>query len=947
MIYRYGEPTEDNIDDNPEIFVGRLPCSSTQDITYWVEKLITYEQNPGNGDLSYLTNAFWIKGHSISVDPSTIIPHCPPNLTHTNWNDFNNYTGAQVVAKMSDHYGLLNWHAHGDVFVFTINTTLNGGQNVLTKDDYQWDTGPNNGLDNMTNNKFYSVVYSICCEIAAFDDWKWGNSLRSMAEGFTCFFDDRGGPELLGNTRYGWQGSSPALQMDFYDLLTLGTQDPESGESYFHLGVSEGVSKQGFYDHYTKLTHNLFGCPETQIWVNTPTQFTSAAVTDGGSYLTVNAGVAGSEINVRSLDNGVSYNLTAHNVSSYSFNTSIRPLIVTITKNQYLPFSAVTGGTLTTNGSLSGKSKVLNTITVANSKILTIEPNTILNFTNNSSLVVNGTLNAIGTATDRITLKSNSGTTHSSWGTLTFSGSGAAGSQLKYVDIKYGTKVEAINTSNITIQYCNIDTTYDGIRFNNATGSILNNTITTNSLGHGVVAENAANITVTDNVITKTSTSRNGVGIYVGGGAFCTSSRNDIDHLDWGICSIWSAITFANSPYYLGINNRIRNCNNGLMVYRNSYAFLGLPDLPNNYIYNSIYSNQYNVNVGTYYPDYPAYCYASHNWWGSPTPSSSLFQVGANSFLNYNPCLTSDPWAGLSKIASTNNKNTNDENSVSLINSENTENVLYGIQLLIQGKYQEAKNYFMNIINENPGNQIAYVHLYNCYCKETSSEIIKFFENLPKQASKDHKLLLSYLHLKNVDYEKALEVNNSLIEADPNSSLAARAKLNNAYIALYNDNKINEAIKIFNDVMNKPELSIPVELQMVYDAITCYSTTYGQEAKNLAYLSLYESTNEPELNKEDSLSQAIDLPTEYSLCSNYPNPFNPTTTIKFDLPNDGFVQLKVFDILGNEVATIVNENRVAGSYEVTFNASTFASGVYIYKIQAGTFINSKKMILLK
>lgn len=81
--YRYGEP-QDYVDDNPEIFVGRLPCSSTQDINYWTEKLITYEQNPGNGDLSYLTNTFWIKGHSISVDPATIIPHCPPTLNHTN-----------------------------------------------------------------------------------------------------------------------------------------------------------------------------------------------------------------------------------------------------------------------------------------------------------------------------------------------------------------------------------------------------------------------------------------------------------------------------------------------------------------------------------------------------------------------------------------------------------------------------------------------------------------------------------------------------------------------------------------------------------------------------------------------------------------------------------------------------------------------------------------------
>lgn len=86
---------------------------------------------------------------------------------------------------------------------------------------------------------------------------------------------------------------------------------------------------------------------------------------------------------------------------------------------------------------------------------------------------------------------------------------------------------------------------------------------------------------------------------------------------------------------------------------------------------------------------------------------------------------------------------------------------------------------------------------------------------------------------------------------------------------------------------------------------------------------------------------------EYDLAQNYPNPFNPSTTIRYQIPQDGIVTLKIYDILGSEVATLVNEQKVAGRYEVNFNASSLASGVYIYKIQAGTFINSKKMILLK
>jgi hypothetical protein len=97
------------------------------------------------------------------------------------------------------------------------------------------------------------------------------------------------------------------------------------------------------------------------------------------------------------------------------------------------------------------------------------------------------------------------------------------------------------------------------------------------------------------------------------------------------------------------------------------------------------------------------------------------------------------------------------------------------------------------------------------------------------------------------------------------------------------------------------------------------------------------------------------LPTEFALEQNYPNPFNPTTKIRFSIPSvtlslskgDTYVTLKVFDILGNEVATLVNEEKPAGTYEVNFNASQLSSGIYFYKIQAGIFAQTKKMLLLK
>ncbi|MCI0472584.1 MAG: T9SS type A sorting domain-containing protein [Ignavibacteria bacterium] len=85
----------------------------------------------------------------------------------------------------------------------------------------------------------------------------------------------------------------------------------------------------------------------------------------------------------------------------------------------------------------------------------------------------------------------------------------------------------------------------------------------------------------------------------------------------------------------------------------------------------------------------------------------------------------------------------------------------------------------------------------------------------------------------------------------------------------------------------------------------------------------------------------------YKLLNNYPNPFNPTTTIRFELPKNEFVTLKVYDMTGREVANLVNETRVAGTHQVMWNASGLPSGTYFYKLSAGSFSEVKKMILVK
>ena len=88
-------------------------------------------------------------------------------------------------------------------------------------------------------------------------------------------------------------------------------------------------------------------------------------------------------------------------------------------------------------------------------------------------------------------------------------------------------------------------------------------------------------------------------------------------------------------------------------------------------------------------------------------------------------------------------------------------------------------------------------------------------------------------------------------------------------------------------------------------------------------------------------------PKRILLSQNYPNPFNPSTTIRYSIPNARNVTIKVFDVLGKEVATLVNEEKSSGEYEVEFNASSLPSGIYFYQLKAGSFVETKKMILLK
>ena len=110
-------------------------------------------------------------------------------------------------------------------------------------------------------------------------------------------------------------------------------------------------------------------------------------------------------------------------------------------------------------------------------------------------------------------------------------------------------------------------------------------------------------------------------------------------------------------------------------------------------------------------------------------------------------------------------------------------------------------------------------------------------------------------------------------------------------------------------------------------------------------LAVYKEGGVVSVEENPTLREIV--PNKYLLSQNYPNPFNPSTTIKYSVPKLSFVTIKIYDVLGSEIATLVNEEKPIGTYALNWNAANLSSGVYFYLLQAGDFVQTKKMILLK
>lgn len=329
----YGE-YNDNLDYGAELFVGRLLCKNSEEIHNFTDKLLRYELNPGNGNFSYLKKALYTQSdqmqrdheqENIAAQLQSIFPIDTIFSEQPSYNDSNPTSpyGNDVITKMNEHYGYVSWGGHG------------GSHNIVVKSDginnNHWYAITSvqtnlpflmsesaNGLENLTNKDYPMFAYSISCSTTSFDDFENYSLLPNIGQSFTLG-KDYGGPVLVGNTRYGWVGSSAAMQRKFNEGMMT---EPM-------VGYAQNYAKMNYHNHFLRHSSNIIGCPNIRIWTDIPKLFSATLSYNSNNYvISANNSILDAEIGIRDITQ------TNEVINNVSFNPSQGPKTLSNVENR-------------------------------------------------------------------------------------------------------------------------------------------------------------------------------------------------------------------------------------------------------------------------------------------------------------------------------------------------------------------------------------------------------------------------------------------------------------------------------------------------------------------------------------------------------------------------------------------------------------------------------------
>lgn len=346
-----GEYVGDLVNYYPELYVGRILCTSSEEVERYTTKLLKYEQKPGKGDFSYLKKAFYCQSdqmqrdqqaNKIALDMQEIFSQYNIIEESPTYSDSSpTYpTGNIVIDSMNQNRsGFLSWFGHGSpegISVRTNGVSQGGyyGITALQEDVWYLEKETANGLNNLTNMDYPAIAYSIACTVTPFDIVNEYNVKHNVGESFTVG-GLYGGPAFIGNTRYGWVSSSYLLQKEFNKHIKNGNTKLGAAEAY-----SKSSYKSGSNKHWMALANNLIGCPEFDMWTDIPAYFNPLVATYSSSSVQVNVSDVDSAIvSVRGLfgSDYVAKKMVTMQSPSVNFIDIPENVIVTVNKHNYIP----------------------------------------------------------------------------------------------------------------------------------------------------------------------------------------------------------------------------------------------------------------------------------------------------------------------------------------------------------------------------------------------------------------------------------------------------------------------------------------------------------------------------------------------------------------------------------------------------------------------------------
>jgi murein DD-endopeptidase MepM/ murein hydrolase activator NlpD len=372
--------------------------------------------------------------------------------------------------------------------------------------------------------------------------------------------------------------------------------------------------------------------------------------------------------------------------------------------------------------------------------------------------------------------------------------------------------------------------------------------------------------------------------------------------------------------------NRIHNHSVGVECSYNSYMVLGRPD------WYPAKNSVYNIS-GTYLAEalFGGNILALITWWGTPNPPSYRFLYsGYGGTIDHSMPLSSDPGYG-SPLEETEQSEKITDAAPPVIDPNNLQSLYEaGDYYRWENETNKAEGIWKQLIENFQESEYAVKALVQLYHLSKGSETNNFD-----------------LYLKNIRNGEKVP-----------TALYRKAMILETYLCLSEGEK-NAALSLAKEMTNDRHKGTQAELYGLYtlamsddkgaqDALNSLKECYPNNSlTNIACEQHNETVDWSDTGKGDYIESEKILPEKLALYENYPNPFNPRTIIQFSIPEELDVSLKIYNILGEEVSTLVSERLSANSYSYEWDASNFASGVYIYRFQAGNYVKTKKMILMK